>query len=173
MDTVTDKTVLREHISKAMACKSEQKNMTLNVGFISPISPRAKGLVEKKNGKLRQQIKLLTRKTTLARQTEVLSQVLIHLNDQLVDPVSPYDRQGTPAKAPNTVKVWKLWETAIPLILTMDLHIMLLRVHWNLQWDVLVRQVSYFTSLAEGELLNLHQDPIVLLQDGPVKMCYT
>lgn len=60
MDTLIDKTVFREYISKAMACKTEQKNMTLNGGFISPINPQAKGLVEKKNGKLKQWIKLNT-----------------------------------------------------------------------------------------------------------------
>ena len=37
--------------------------------------------MEKKRRILKQQIKLLTGKTTLARQTKVLSQALIHLND--------------------------------------------------------------------------------------------
>ena len=33
--------------------------------------------------------------------------------------------------------------------------------------------MSYFTPLSERELLNPHWDSIVLLQDGPVEMCYT
>ena len=37
--------------------------------------------MEKKRRILKQQIKLLTGKTTLARWTKVLSQALIHLND--------------------------------------------------------------------------------------------
>ena len=33
--------------------------------------------------------------------------------------------------------------------------------------------MSYFSPLCEGELLNLHWDPVVLLQAGPVEMHYT
>lgn len=46
-------------------------------------------------------------------------------------------------------------------------------VYWNLQWDVPVGMVSYFTPLGEGELLNFHWDPFVLLQAGPAETHYT
>ena len=41
---------------------------------------------------------------------------------------------------------------------------------WNLQWDILPREMNCFTLLDEGELLSLHWDPLILLQTGPVKM---
>lgn len=93
------------------------------------------------------QIKLLTSQTTSTAQTEVLSQVLIHLNDQPGGSVTPYARPGSPAKAPGTVKVWKLPSTATALTLTVGQHAMLLGtpspltsgkglIYWNLQWDV-------------------------------------
>ena len=68
-------------------------------------NPREAGLVEKKDGILKQQIKLLTSKITLGGWTKVLSQALMHLNDQPVGPIAPYARLGSPAKAPNTTKV--------------------------------------------------------------------
>lgn len=52
----------------------------------------------------KQQTKVLTGKTTLARETKVLSQVLIHLNDQSVGPVTPHAKRRTLAKTPNIVK---------------------------------------------------------------------
>lgn len=74
--------------------------------------------------------------------SKVLSQVLIHLNDQPVRPVAPNARLGTPThvETANTTKVWKSWET-VPT-LTMDQHAMLLRtlspimpgkgvIYWN------------------------------------------
>lgn len=44
---------------------------------------------------------------------------------------------------------------------------------WNLQWDIPGGWINYFTPLGEGELLNLHLDPIVPLQPGPLKTHYT
>lgn len=41
------------------------------------------------------------------------------MNDHPVGPVALYDKQGVPAKAPSTVKVWKSWETAIAPIANM------------------------------------------------------
>lgn len=39
---------------------------------------------------------------------------------------------------------------------------------WNSPWDVLLGWVSYFAPLGEGELLSLHWDTIILLQNRPV-----
>ena len=59
-------------------------------------NPQAAELVErgKKKGTLKQQIKLLIGKNTLARETKVLSQSLRHLSDQPVGPVAPHARLG-------------------------------------------------------------------------------
>lgn len=46
-------------------------------------------------------------------------------------------------------------------------------LHWNLQWDIPLRWVNYFIFPGAGKLLCLPWDSIVLLQTGPVKMCYT
>ena len=72
-------TMLEGHIAKVMMCKNGQKNIKWR--FHLPYNLQAVGLVERKNGILKQQIKLLTSKTTLARCTKVLSQGLLHLND--------------------------------------------------------------------------------------------
>ena len=67
--------------------------------FHRPYNWQAARLIERKNRISKQQIKILTGTTALA---------LIHLNDQPVGPVAPYDRLGTPDETLNTVKVWKL-----------------------------------------------------------------
>lgn len=54
--------------------KTGQKDLILNGDSISPVT----GLVERNNEILKQQIKSLTGKTTLAGRTKVLSQVLTH-----------------------------------------------------------------------------------------------
>lgn len=46
-------------------------------------------------------------------------------------------------------------------------------LHWNLQWDIPLRWVNYFIFPGAGKLFNLPWDSTVLLQTGPVKMCYT
>ena len=105
------------------------------------------------------------------------------MNDQPVGPVAAYARLGTPAEKSHTVKVWKSPETAIALTLTMDQRAVLLRtpspimpgkgiIYWNLQWDVPLGWVSYFAPLGKGELLNLHSDPVVLLQAEPLETRY-
>lgn len=66
------------------------------------------GLIGKKNETLKQWIKLLRSKVTLAMGNKALPQALIHLKGE------PYARVGTPHKTPNTVKVWKLWENYCP-----------------------------------------------------------
>jgi len=40
-----------------------------------------------------------------------MSQALIHLNAQPAGPAAPYTRLRSPVEAPNTLKVWKSWET--------------------------------------------------------------
>ena len=80
-----------------LTCKSLRWSSLFSMSWL-----RKHWLVERKNGMLKQQIKLLTGKTTLSRCTNVLSQALMHLNDQTY---APYVRLGTPAKAPNTIKV--------------------------------------------------------------------
>lgn len=45
--------------------------------------------------------------------------------------------------------------------------------YWNLEWAVPLEWVSYFVRLGEGELLNLHGDPTVLLQTVLVEIYYT
>ena len=57
-------------------------------------------LVESKNEIVNQQIKLLIGKTALVWWSKVLSQALIHLNDQLIGPIAPYARLGILAKYP-------------------------------------------------------------------------
>ena len=64
--------------------------------FHLPCNPQATGLVERKNEILRQQIKLLIGKLTLAEWTQVLFQALIRLNDQPVGPVAPYAKTEGP-----------------------------------------------------------------------------
>ena len=87
-----------------------------------------------------QQTKVLTGKTTLARQTKVLSQVLIHLNDQSVGPVTPHAKRGTPAETSNPVQSQ---ERATALTFTMNQCAVLLKtpspitpgkhvISWNL-----------------------------------------
>lgn len=69
--------------------------------FHFPYDPQAAGLVERKNGIiLKQQIKLLTGKTTLLRKTEVMPQALTHLNDQQAGFIVPHARLGTLPKYP-------------------------------------------------------------------------
>lgn len=51
---------------------------------------QAVGLIERKNGILKKQIKLLIGKTTFAGWTKALSQALKHLKVQPVGPVAPY-----------------------------------------------------------------------------------
>lgn len=42
--------------------------------------------------------------------------------------------------------------------------------YWDLQWDVPSEWMNnYFATLNEEELFNLHWDPVVLLQAGPLK----
>lgn len=80
--------------------------------FHLPCNLHAAGLIKWKNGILKQQINLLTSKTTLAELNNVLSQALIHLSDQPVGPIAPYARLGTPAEAPHTVNAPYLeWNT--------------------------------------------------------------
>lgn len=71
----------------------------------APLEPPSSRDGKKKNGILKEQMKLLTGKTILAKQTKVLSQTLTHLHDQPVSPITPYAGLGTPTKALNTVKV--------------------------------------------------------------------
>lgn len=42
-------------------------------------------------------------------------------------------------------------------------------IYLNWQWDVPLGWVNYFTPLGEVELHSLHQDPVVLLQAGPIE----
>ena len=78
----------------------------------SPLSPASCRLIQKERERiLKQQIKLLTGKTTSARKTKIMSQALIHLNAQPAGPAAPYSRLRSPAEAPNTLKIWKSWET--------------------------------------------------------------
>ena len=76
---------------------------------------------------VKQQIELPLGKTTLAGQTKVLFQALIHLNNQLVDPVVLSARLGTPAETHNIINVWKLQGTVTASTLTVDQHAMLLK----------------------------------------------
>ena len=69
------------------------------------------GLIGKENEILKQQIKLLTGKATSVGWSKILFQALIHLNGQPVGPIALYARPGTPAKVPDTIKLWKSWET--------------------------------------------------------------
>lgn len=52
---------------------------------------------------------------------EVLSQALIHLNDQPVGPFAPQARLRTLTEAPKTVKVWKTKDQATVPMLATDL----------------------------------------------------
>lgn len=58
------------------------------------------GLLKRKTGILKQQINLLTSKTTLSRQTKVSSQAIIPLNDQPVGPVAPQAKLETTIEIP-------------------------------------------------------------------------
>lgn len=77
----------------------------LRTEFPSRPYPAGARLVERKNGILKQQIYLWTAKPPLAKWIKVLLRFLIHLHDQPVEPVIPYVRPGTPAKAPNPINV--------------------------------------------------------------------
>lgn len=90
-------------------------------------------------------------------------------------PIAPYARPETPAEAPNTIKVWKSWETAISLTLTM-----VQQPHHVWERSALLefaighptRINELLSNPGEGELLILHCGPIVLLQAGAVEMPY-
>lgn len=123
---------------------------------------------------------MLTGKATLAGRTKIRSQALIHSNDQLVGPVAPHARPGTPTEAPNNIKIWNHGKQSLPL-LSLGVNVPKLRmpspttlgkgvICWNLQWDIVPREMNCFTLQDEGELLGLHWDPLILLQAGPVKM---
>ena len=126
-----------------------------------------------------QQIKLLTGKTSLATCTNVLSQG--HSNDQPVGSVVPYARLGTPAEAPNTVKVWKSVETAIAHLSPWNSCCAAENTQSHYSWErcYLLKfamrcptgWVSYFAPLGEeGELLTLYWNPVVLMQVSPIEM---
>lgn len=57
---------------------------------------------------MKQQIKLLIGKTTLAGYTKVLSQALIHLNNQPVGPIFLYTKLGTAMETLDVVKIKKI-----------------------------------------------------------------
>lgn len=63
----------------------------------------------------------------MAGWTKLVSQVLIHLNDQPAVSIVPYVRLGTPAETSNTLKVWEAQKTAIALTLIVNQCAMLLR----------------------------------------------
>lgn len=50
-----------------------QEKVKLNGASTPPYNPKVTGLVERKNGVFKEQLKLLTRRPTLAKGTEVLS----------------------------------------------------------------------------------------------------
>ena len=102
---------------------------------------------------------------------------------QLVRPIAPHIRLGTPVETFSSIKVWKLWETAIaqtPLWINVlccleqetqpllgkafSIGIYNETFHWG-GWII--------SFPGTGKLLNLPWDSIVLLQTGPVKMLYT
>lgn len=128
--------------------------------------------MERKNGILKQRIKLRTSKTTLTGWTKVLFQVLTHSNDQPVGPVAPYARMGNHAGTLNPVKI------APAPTLTVG---QCAKVHHN--WERLyllaftigpptwIRELLH--TLGEGELLSFPWDLTVLLQTGPIEMHYT
>lgn len=83
----------------------------------------------------------------MVKWTSILSQALIHLNDQPIGPIAPKAKLGTPAETTSAVKLWKSWETATVPTLTLDQWAMLLRtqspitpwkgsIYWNLHWDI-------------------------------------
>lgn len=156
--------------------------MTLSRGSISPATNKqTAGLVKRKDEILKQQIKLLTGKTTLVRWIKVLTQALIHLDDQPVGPIAPYARLGSPVETPNTLKLRESWRITITSTLTVDQCAVLLRtlspikagkriICWDLQWDIPPGWVSYSAPLHGKELLNLPWDPIVLLQARTIGM---
>lgn len=94
---------LKEHKGTASLCRDLGilvKEHDPEWIFCFLYNPKAAGLVERKNGILKQQIKLLTSnttltETTLAGRTKVLSQALIHLNDQ-PGGLLPHMRHGDP-----------------------------------------------------------------------------
>lgn len=114
-----------------------------DTGWRFHLSYNLQGLMGK-NGILKQQIKLLTSEATLAGRTKERSKAFIHLKAKPVRPVAANTRVGMSPETPNTSKMWKSWETAIALTLTVDRPAMLLRtpssilpgkdiIYWNLQ----------------------------------------
>ena len=63
-------------------------------------NPQTTGLVERKNGILKQQMKLSTSEITFSLVDKSTILASIHFNDQSVGPVASYARLGTPAKTP-------------------------------------------------------------------------
>lgn len=76
--------------------------------FHLPHNLHCAGPIDKENEILKQRIKLLTGKTTLAGRTKVLFQTLIHLSDQRVGPVILYARLGTLRQSTQYHKVMKI-----------------------------------------------------------------
>lgn len=148
--------------------QDQAKEHDIAWSFHLPYHLKAAWLIERENGTLKKHVKLLTGKTTLVEWTKVLSQDLRHLSDQPVGPLLPHVRLGTPAEAPNNIKVWKSQEIAIVPTLTVDQSAMLPRtlspimpdkgvISWSLKrathpphQDVLC------TPIDEEKLLNFH-----------------
>lgn len=65
----------------------------------------------RKNGILKQQIKLITGNKPPLLSGQALSQILKHLNEQNAGSIASYSRHVTSPMIPNNVKVWKSEET--------------------------------------------------------------
>lgn len=112
-------------------------------------------LVERKNGILKQQIKLPIGKTALAGWTKVLPRALIHLNDLNDQPVGhddPDARLGTPAEIPHVVKAKYWWDTDTALPLTLHQSALLLSPHHSWERPYLL-EFTVGCSTGMGELL--------------------
>ena len=115
MATLVQEIVIKSQISNTSHDMQDCKRMWYEMEVPFPLNPHVAKLVERKKGLLsRQQIKLLTGKTTLAGWTRTLSWTLTHLHVESAGPIAPCVRLGTPAWTPNTREVWKSEESHCP-----------------------------------------------------------
>lgn len=83
------------YISKVIIYARAGKNNDIEWRFHLSYNSQAARLVKRKHKIWKQQIKLLTSRTTLARWTKVVSQILMHSKVQPVGPVAPCVKTGS------------------------------------------------------------------------------
>lgn len=135
-------------------------------------NPQAAGLRERTNGMLKQYLKLLTDKATVAGCTKVLSEAFTHLNDQRVG-LLPHVPDWGPLRKHRYQKGMS-GNSHCPDFYHGSTCYVLPNCITPGKGDYLLEfALGHSTRMGEGELLHLHWVPVVLPQAGPAEMHYT